>query len=364
MYTAQDSESQTQAAHDPADFRKGQRLVNGKIPPPASQAGEPLLSVRDLSIRAGGLLLVDSVSFDLAPGTTTALVGESGSGKSLTAQAILGLLNRDIYSVSGDALSFQGRPLRFDGRQLPDGFQGRLTGYVMQDPSSALDPTMTVGRQIAEMFVVHRNLDMRSALSEAARMLDFVRIPNAAARIGDYPHQFSGGMKQRVLIAMAVALSPRLLVADEPTTALDVTVQAEILALIDDLRAQLNMAVLIITHDFGVVYQCADQVMVMYAGKLVEGGQTLQITEHGRHPYTRGLISSIPDIDDLDRPVIAVPGQPPRAGSSWKDNCAFHPRCGFRTERCATIAPGMEILGDGSIVRCFEWPRVSAEASQ
>jgi oligopeptide/dipeptide ABC transporter ATP-binding protein len=321
-----------------------------------------LLSVRDLTVRASGLTLVDGVSFDLVPGTTTALVGESGSGKSLTAQAILGLLNGEVYTVSSSALRFQGQALRFESRQLPEGFQGRLTGYVMQDPSSALDPTMTVGRQIAEMFVVHRGLDSRAALAEAVRMLDFVRIPNAAGRIGDYPHQFSGGMKQRVLIAMAVALSPRLLVADEPTTALDVTVQAEILALIDDLRSELHMAVLIITHDFGVVYQCADRVMVMYAGKLVEGGETLQITERGRHPYTRGLIDSIPDIDDLTRPVIAIPGQPPRPGTSWAESCAFYPRCGWKRERCVTRTPEMESVDEGSIVRCFEWLRVVAEA--
>jgi len=330
-----------------------------------SELGQPLLSVRDLTVRAGGLTLVDGVSFDLSPGTTTALVGESGSGKSLTAQAILGLLNPEIYTVSGSALTFQGEAMGFDGRKLPSGFRGQLTGYVMQDPSSALDPTMTVGRQIAEMFVVHRGMTMRSALGEAARMLDFVRIPNAATRVSDYPHQFSGGMKQRVLIAMAVALSPRLLVADEPTTALDVTVQAEILALIDDLRSELDMAVLIITHDFGVVYQCADPVMVMYAGRLVEGGETLQITERGRHPYTRGLISSIPDIDDLDRPVIAIPGQPPRAGTSWNASCAFHPRCSWKTERCVTLTPEIESISEGSIVRCFEWPCVvAAEAAQ
>jgi oligopeptide transport system ATP-binding protein len=322
----------------------------------------PLLSVCDLSVRAGSLELVRGVSFDLQPGTMTALVGESGSGKSLTAQAILGLLDREVYAVSGSDLQFQGGRLGFDGNRLPRGFRGQLTGYVMQDPSSALDPTMTVGRQIAEMFVVHRGMDMRSGLKEAAKMLDFVRIPNAASRIGDYPHQFSGGMKQRVLIAMAVALSPRLLIADEPTTALDVTVQAEILALIDDLRTQLDMAVLVITHDFGVVYQCADRVMVMYAGKLVEGGETLQITENGRHPYTRGLIASIPDLDDLDRPVVAIPGQPPRPESSWIDSCAFHPRCAWKADRCVAEAPAMEQLDGGDIVRCFEWLRVVAGA--
>jgi oligopeptide/dipeptide ABC transporter ATP-binding protein len=332
---------------------------------PPAETPAPLLSVRDLTVYARNpklLKLVDSVSFDLAAGTTTARVGESGSGISLTAQALLGLLNRDIYDVDGSTLLFEGKPLSLDRRQQPPGFQGRMTGYIMQDPSAALDPTMTVGHQIAEMFTVHRGLSKRIAWKEAARMLDFVRIPNAAARLGDYPHQFSGGMKQRVLIAMAVALSPRLLVADEPTTALDVTVQAEILALIDDLRAEFGMAVLIITHDFGVVYQCADRVMVMYAGKLVEGGETEQVTLMGRHPYTRGLVDSIPDIDDLDRPIVAIPGQPPRPGGSWSSRCAFDERCSFHTERCRSHMPEAERIDFRSEVRCFEWRRVAEGA--
>ncbi|MCO5072254.1 MAG: ABC transporter ATP-binding protein [Rhizobiaceae bacterium] len=327
---------------------------------PATKAADPLLSVRDLTVKAGALELVHGVSFDLASGTVTALVGESGSGKSLTAQAILGLLAREVYAVSGTSLAFNGTSLGFGGNHLPRGFRGLLTGYVMQDPSSALDPTMTVGGQIAEMFMVHRGMGRMAALKEAARMLDLVRVPNASARIYDYPHQFSGGMKQRVLIAMAVALSPRLLIADEPTTALDVTVQAEILALIDDLRVDLDMAVLIITHDFGVVYQCADRVLVMYAGKLVEGGETLQITERGRHPYTRGLIASIPDLDDLDRRVVPIPGQPPRPEASWRGSCAFSPRCGWKVERCLNDVPREEILAGSAIVRCFEWQRVEA----
>ncbi|MDX3974760.1 ABC transporter ATP-binding protein [Shinella sp.] len=361
MYNGLDPTLPPLSARRPSTHEEGDAPVNENASA-AHGTADKLLSVRDLSITAGGLTLVNGVSFDLKAGTTTALVGESGSGKSLTAQAILGLLNPQIYMVSGTALTFQGKPLHFDGRQPPAGFSGRLTGFVMQDPSSALDPTMTVGRQIAEMFIVHRGLGMRAALREAARMLDFVRIPDAAARIGDYPHQFSGGMKQRVLIAMAVALSPRLLVADEPTTALDVTVQAEILTLIDDLRAELDMTVLIITHDFGVVYQCADRTLVMYAGKLVEGGETLQVTESGRHPYTRGLIDSIPDIDDLDRPVVAIPGQPPRAGRNWSDSCAFHSRCGWRAERCLSHTPEMESLANGAAIRCFEWRRAISEA--
>jgi oligopeptide transport system ATP-binding protein len=347
-----------------ADDQNGIRIgMRAQAPLPRTGTA-PLLSVRDLSVHARDprmIRLVDGVSFDLAPGTMTALVGESGSGKSLTAQAMLGLLDPDVYQVGGTELVFQGKQLGFDGSNLPRDFRGQLTGYIMQDPSAALDPTMTVGRQIAEMFVVHRGISMKAALPEAARMLDMVRIPDAAARLSYYPHQFSGGMKQRVLIAMAVALRPRLLIADEPTTALDVTVQAEILALIDDLRIELDMAVLIITHDFGVVYQCADRVLVMYGGRLVEGGETVQITERGRHPYTRGLIDSIPDIDDLDRPVIAIPGQPPRAGFAWQDCCAFHPRCPWHTDRCLSETPGMEEPDRRSLFRCFEWRRVRGE---
>jgi oligopeptide/dipeptide ABC transporter ATP-binding protein len=326
----------------------------------------PLMSVRDLSVSARTsdrpLTLVDAISFDILPGTMTALVGESGSGKSLTAQALLGLLDPAVYDVRASELSFQGKPLQFGRGQPPKGFRGRMTGYVMQDPSSALDPTMTVGRQIAEMFAVHRGMSARSGLREAARMLDLVRIPAAATRLNDYPHQFSGGMKQRALIAMAIALAPKLLVADEPTTALDVTVQSEILALLDDLRLQFGMAVLIITHDFGVVYQCADTVMVMYAGKLVETGETVQVTTNSAHPYTRGLISSIPDLDALDAPVIAIPGLPPRPGENWRDRCAFEPRCRFRVDRCTAQTPQVEASDAGSAVRCFEWPRVAAES--
>jgi oligopeptide transport system ATP-binding protein len=336
-------------------------------PAPTLHDKPPVLSVRDLVVRTTGpspLTLVDGVSFDIPAGTTTALVGESGSGKSLTAQAVLGLLDPEVYVVSGGPLRFEGGELAlpFDERRLPPGFRGRLTGYVMQDPTSALDPTMTIGRQIAEVYAVHRGMGGAAAAAEAARMLDLVRIPNPKARLGDYPHQFSGGMKQRVLIAMSVALSPRLLVADEPTTALDVTVQAEILALIDDLRLELDMAVLIITHDFGVVYQCADQVMVMYAGRLVESGDAPTLSAGGRHPYTRGLIASIPDLDAPDRPVRAIPGQPPRPGANWADRCAFRPRCEFATNRCSAATPEMEWPEPLSSVRCFEWPRVVSES--
>ena len=323
----------------------------------------PLLEVRDLVVSVGGgaLRLVDGVGFDVPVSTMTALVGESGSGKSLTAQAILGLLDPAVYTVEASAIAFEGKPLSLQRGRAPKGFHGEATGFVMQDPSSALDPTMTIGKQIAEMFLVHRGMGMRSSLAEAARMLDLVRIPNAAGRLGDYPHQFSGGMKQRVLIAIAVALKPKLLVADEPTTALDVTVQADILLLLDDLRREFGMAVLIITHDFGLVYQCADRVMVMYAGRLVEAGLTEAVTTRGLHPYTRGLIASIPDVDAIDERVVAIPGQPPRAGDNWAGRCAFAPRCGFTVPRCRAQTPRIERPLPGSAVRCFEWSRVAAE---
>ncbi|MFN8924715.1 MAG: ABC transporter ATP-binding protein, partial [Rhodospirillales bacterium] len=259
---------------------------------PSGQQVEPVpvLSVDGLSIGArrpeGTLPLVKDVSFVCASGAVTALIGESGSGKSLTAAALLGLLDPDTYDVEAGAVGLAGLHVApFASEKLAPA-RGVKAGYIVQDPGTALDPTMTVGDQLAELFEVHRGLSRAEARREAVRLLDLVRIPNAAARAADYPHAFSGGMKQRVVIAGAVALSPDLLIADEPTTALDVTVQAEILTLIADLRRSIGMAVLLITHDLGIVYQIADRVLVMYAGRIVEEGDAETICAAPRHPYT------------------------------------------------------------------------------
>ncbi|MGE3876892.1 MAG: ABC transporter ATP-binding protein, partial [Parvibaculaceae bacterium] len=242
------------------------------------------------------LILVRAISFQMPRGEITALIGESGSGKSLTAAALLGLIDGEQYIVSFDRLRILGQDLGgIDDPRFSD-LRGGGVGYVTQDPGRALDPTMTVGDQIAELFVLHHGKDWAAARSEAVRALDQVRIAAAASRATDYPHSFSGGMKQRIVIAGAIALRPRVLIADEPTSALDVTVQAGILALLDELRRQMEMSVLLITHDLGIVYQLADQVLVMNKGEIVERGQAEKICLSPEESYTRNLVRAVPSI--------------------------------------------------------------------
>jgi len=315
----------------------------------------PALLVEGLAIAVGPeearLRLVDDVSLRCEPARVTAVIGESGSGKSLTASAILGLLDRRTYQVAARRLEVAGVPLATSNEAAFARVRGLRAGYVVQDPSTALDPTMTVGDQIAEGFVVHRGLDWASARREAVRLLDLVRIPSAASRARDYPHAFSGGMRQRVVIAGAVALSPSLLIADEPTTALDVTVQAEILSLIDDLRRSLGMSVLLITHDLGIVYQIADEVVVMYAGQVMEEGPAERLCIRPRHPYTAGLLASVPDLDGTSGAVAAIPGAPPTLGATL-DRCAFQPRCPRALGACGEAVPALEALAPDHRVRC------------
>jgi len=242
------------------------------------------------------LPLVRAISFSLPEAKITALIGESGSGKSLTATALLGLTDSEQYIVSFDRLRILDQELK--GIDDP-GFarlRGTRIGYVTQDPGRALDPTMPVGDQIAELFVLHQGKDWTAARREAVRALDQVRIASAATRAQDYPHSFSGGMKQRIVIAGAIALKPRILIADEPTSALDVTVQAGILALLDELRRHMDMSVFLITHDLGIVYQLADQVLVMNKGEIVERGDAETICKTPGHAYTRNLVSAVPDL--------------------------------------------------------------------
>lgn len=253
-----------------------------------------------LSIAAVGagapLPLVHGISFTAGRGEITALIGESGSGKSLTASALLGLTDPTQYNLTFEHLRIADRSITGFAESEFAPLRGRILGYVTQDPSTALDPTMMVGDQIAELFVYHDGMSWAAARREAIRALDQVRIPSAAIRASEYPHAFSGGMKQRIIIAGAIALKPRILIADEPTSALDVTVQAEILALIDDLRRGLDMSVLLITHDLGIVYQVADQVLVMRGGSLVERGPAETICTAPTHRYTTELLLAVPDL--------------------------------------------------------------------
>jgi oligopeptide/dipeptide ABC transporter ATP-binding protein len=316
---------------------------------------DPTLLVEGLTISVGPeearLKLVEDVSLRCDASRVTAVIGESGSGKSLTASAILGLLDRRTYHVAARRLEVAGVSLGNLDEAAFAQVRGLRAGYVMQDPGTALDPTMVVGDQIAEPFVVHRGLDRAAARREAVRLLELVRIPSARNRALDYPHAFSGGMRQRVVIAGAVALEPSLLIADEPTTALDVTVQAEILSLIDDLRRSMGMSVLIITHDLGIVYQIADQVVVMYDGRVVEEGPTERLCTRPRHPYTGGLLASVPDLSGRSGAAAAIPGAPPTLGAAI-DRCAFQPRCSRALAECGAGVPKLERSAPGHRVRC------------
>jgi len=305
----------------------------------------PVLSVRDLVVEFrttdGVVSAVNGVGFDLVPGETLAILGESGSGKSVTAQAVMGLI-QPPGRVVGGSVRFEGRDLVTASAEERRRLRGAGLAMVFQDPLSALNPVWSVGFQIGELFRVHRGLSRRDARRRATELLERVRIPAAAQRVGEYPHQFSGGMRQRVMIAMALALDPKVLIADEPTTALDVTVQAQILELLDDLRAETGMGLLLITHDLGVVAETADRVAVMYAGRVVETGPTDAVLASPSHPYTEGLLGSVPrgqsGREERLRPIAGAPPSLARI----PPGCPFHPRCPYVVDRCRTERPPLE----------------------
>jgi len=301
----------------------------------------PLLSVQDLRIafRSQGcrLAAVDGVSFDLAAGETLGIVGESGSGKSLTALAIIGLLPKGGVELSGN--------IRYDGHklhQMPEAELQRLRGnsiaMIFQEPATALNPVFTIGDQIAEVFMQHRYASRREALDRAVDMLRLVGIPAPERRLSDYPHQMSGGMRQRVMISIALACEPKLLIADEPTTALDVTIQAQVLDLLRELKDRLGLSVILITHSLGVVAEFVDRVAVMYAGRIVEEAPTADLFEKPLHPYTQGLLASIPPIDDEVPRLHSIVGTVPPL-HQLPAGCRFHPRCPVAIEECRHIDP-------------------------
>jgi oligopeptide transport system ATP-binding protein len=303
---------------------------------------EPVLAVRDLVVEFpttdGVVAAVNGVGFDLAAGETLAILGESGSGKSVTAQAVMGLIERPGRVVGG-TVTFEGRDLLAAPAEERRRARGTGLAMVFQDPLTALNPVWSVGFQIGELFRVHRRASRQEARRRAVELLERVRIPAAAQRVGDYPHQFSGGMRQRVMIAMALALGPRVLIADEPTTALDVTVQAQILELLDDLRAETGMGLLMITHDLGVVAESADRVAVMYAGRIVETGPTDAVLSSPAHPYSEGLLASVPrGQSGREERLRPIPGAPPSL-ARIPPGCPFHPRCPYVVERCRAERP-------------------------
>ncbi len=310
---------------------------------------EPLLQVRNLTTRfrteLGTVTAVDDVSFEVAPGETLAIVGESGSGKSVTALSILRLIPNPPGRIESGEVLFEGRDLLKVGDAGIRAIRGNKIAMIFQEPMSSLNPALTVGVQVAEPINVHRGTAWLAALAQAKELIGRVRIPDAAARLGSYPHQYSGGMRQRVMIAMALACKPRLIIADEPTTALDVTVQAQILDLLKELTRETQSALILITHDLGVVARYADRVAVMYAGRIVETAPARELYARPQHPYTRGLMASVPRLDgDAGIPLVPIEGQPPDL-AALPPGCAFAPRCKHAEERCMADRPPLEGIG-------------------
>jgi oligopeptide transport system ATP-binding protein len=305
--------------------------------------GQSLLEVRDLRISfktyAGEVQAVRGVTFDLRRGETLAIVGESGSGKSVTAKSIMRLLPEANSIVKGGEALFEGRDLLSLSEKQMQGIRGSKIAMVFQDPMTSLDPTMKIGRQIEESLKKHLGLSGQRARERAVELLTLVGIPNPEDRIKQYPHQFSGGMRQRVVIAIALSCDPQILIADEPTTALDVTIQAQILELLRELQEQLGMSVILITHDLGVVAHTAHRVAVMYAGKVVETGTLRELFYNPQMPYTWGLLSSIPlPTADRSQELIPIPGSPPDMHDPPK-GCPFTPRCPYAMRVCAEEMP-------------------------
>jgi peptide/nickel transport system ATP-binding protein len=324
---------------------------------PADMTGT-LLEVEHLDVqfftRRGQVRAVRDVSFAIAKGETLGLVGESGSGKSVTAQALLGLVELPGRICGGD-VRWKGQSLVHGATATLDRVRGREIAMVFQDPMTSLNPLFPVGAQIAETLRRHLGASRKSARERAVELLDLVGIANPVRRARQYPHEMSGGMRQRVLIAMALACEPELLVADEPTTALDVTIQAQILELIADLQSRLGLAVLLITHDLGVVAGLAHRVMVMYAGRPIETGTTAEVFYETRHPYTLGLLASLPRLDDVgDEPLVPIVGSPPSLIRK-PTGCSFHPRCRFARVpgNCETDDPNLRLVaGDAHLAAC------------
>ena len=322
-----------------------------------AQAGEPLLAVHDLAVGFDGLetAVVDGVSFTLARGETLCLVGESGCGKSVTALALMGLLPRPPARILRGRARFAGHELlAMTGRELAE-LRGDRIAMIFQEPMSSLNPAYRVGDQIAEAIIRHRRVSGAEARARALELLRRVRIPAPERRLAAYPHQLSGGMRQRVMIAMALANSPEVLIADEPTTALDVTIQAQILELVAELQREAGTALILVTHDLGVVAEVADRVAVMYAGRIVEQGSAQSVFNDPQHPYTVGLLGSLPSLGRRERRLATIPGAvPPPA--LWPRGCRFATRCPLADARCNAEAPPLAEVAPGHAAACFKLP--------
>ena len=328
--------------------------------PPASP--DTILEVRNLQTHfrseAGPIKAVDGVSFSVNKGETLAVVGESGSGKSVTSLSIMRLIPPRAGGIAGGQILFEGRDIAAISEREMRAIRGNKISMVFQEPMTSLTPVHTVGRQIAEAILVHQNVSVSASRERAIEMLDLVGIPEPRSRARAFPHQLSGGMRQRVMIAIALACRPTLLIADEPTTGLDVTVQAQILDLMRRLQKELGMSILFITHDLGVVAEIADRVVVMYGGRAVEEAPVRDIFHRPKMPYTHGLLNSIPRVDrSLDHQVelVPIPGNVP-SPHALPQGCTFHPRCAFsRDPICTQAPPELVDTGNGHMVRCARW---------
>ncbi|GAA3157529.1 ABC transporter ATP-binding protein [Planomonospora alba] len=331
------------------------------LPPWGGAQSEPLLAVEDLHVefttRRGVVRAVNGVGYSLEAGETLAVLGESGSGKSVTAQAIMGILDGPQTRITRGRIRFRGTDLLRLNEDARTQIRGRRIAMVFQDALSALNPVFTVGWQIGEMFRVHQGASRKEAERRTVELMDRVRIPGARRRLHDYPHEFSGGMRQRIMIAMAIALDPEVLIADEPTTALDVTVQAQIMELLAEIQRESGMGMILITHDLGVVAGVADRIAVMYGGRIVEHALVHDVYRAPAHPYTRGLLESIPRIDRKGRELHAIAGTPPNP-LDMPRGCAFAPRCPYRQGDCATEVPPLHRIGPTRGSACHYWREV------
>ncbi|MFC3381408.1 ABC transporter ATP-binding protein [Couchioplanes azureus] len=325
----------------------------------------PLLEVNDLHVefrtQYGVAHAVNGANFTLAPGETLAILGESGCGKSVTAQAIMGILDTPPGFITKGEVKYRG----LDLLKLPENQRRKVRAnqiaMIFQDALSALNPVFTVGYQLSELFRKHRGMSRADSKKRAIELLDQVKIPAARTRVSDYPHQFSGGMRQRVMIAMALALDPEVLIADEPTTALDVTVQAQVMGLLAELQQQRNMGLILITHDMGVVADVADRISVMYAGKVVEEAPIYDIYARPAHPYTKALLESIPRLDMKGQQLSVIKGLPP-ALTAIPRGCAFNPRCAYAQDVCRQDPPPPPyVVAPGRTSRCHFWRDVIGE---
>jgi peptide/nickel transport system ATP-binding protein len=332
---------------------------------PTSASGKPLLEVEGLKTwfytRDGVVRAVDGVSFDVHAGETVAMVGESGCGKSVTSLSILRLIASPPGRTIAGRITFEGRDLLALPEEEMRKVRGNEISMIFQEPMTSLNPVLTIGRQIAETLTLHRGLSRGDAMARTVEMLKLVNIPEPDSRTDQYPHQLSGGMRQRVMIAMALACGPKLLIADEPTTALDVTIQAQILDLMRALKARTGAAILLITHDLGVVAEMAQRVFVMYAGRKVEEAPVADLFARPRHPYTRGLLASIPRLGAAvaRKRLAEIPGVVPSLREAIP-GCVFAPRCAYATERCRREYPPLERKADGHFVACWEADRIPA----